>query len=232
MATSGSTDFSTNATTLIKDAMLEIGALAADETPTANEESHARRIMNGMIKTWQTSGHNVFRQKRGTITVSSAKGQEATPYTLGPSGDLTERPVRIESMRFKPASGNEIPMNKLNRGDYDDLPDKSLTGTPTNFYFDPQVGTANLHVWPIGSTGTLEFTYQRAIEDFDNGSDEPDFPQEWYEALRFALAARLHGVDFPQDVARRNELYGLAQNALALCLGFDREDAGLILERV
>lgn len=234
MATSGSTDYAVTAADIIKDAMIEIGAIAPSETPTADEYSHARRVLNSMTKYWQSQGYNLFRRTRGTLSIAANKGTDTAPYTFGSGGDVAYRPLRIESMRFKPASGSEISMMEMNRYDYDALPDKTTTGTPTNFYYDPQDGVANLHIWPVKSSasGTLIFTYQRAIEDFDATSDNPDYPQEWYEALKYSLAYRLHGGYFPTDAQRRAELQQLASSTLNFCLGFDRETAPMTLERV
>lgn len=234
MATSGSTDFSVNASEIIKDAMIEINAIAPSETPTSDEYSHARRVLNYMTKHWQTQGYNLFRRERGTISIVANKGTDTTPYTLGTGGDVTYRPLRIENMRYKPASGSELPMMEMNRWDYDALPDKTTAGTPTNFHYDPQNATAELFIWPVKSTssGTLIFTYQRAIEDFDSTSNDPDYPQEWYEALKYSLAYRLHGSYFTADPQRRAELLQLAQTTLQSCLSFDRETAPLKLERV
>lgn len=37
----------------------------------------------------------------------------------------------------------------------------------------------------------MRFTALIAIEDFDQSTDEPDFPQEWIEAIGYNLATRL-----------------------------------------
>jgi len=229
MATSGSTDYSTSAATLIEDALIEIGALAAGETVDSNDQTQALRELNRMVKHWQVSGHNLWTRTRGTLTMTTGKGTNANPYLFGTGGDFTtDRPLRIESMRFVDSNGYERPMVHISRDEYDHLPDKDSTGEATLFHYDPQIGSGKLYVWPVLSStgsGTLDFTYQRPIEDFDATSNEPDFPQEWYETLMYGLAARLCPKYFPQDVQNQQRLIQTASGKLNECLSFDKETA-------
>lgn len=228
MATSGSTDYATSRQNLIKDALIECHAIAQDETPTSDMTSHASRVLNEMIKHWQVQGYNLFRRARDTITMAAGKGEDTDPYTFGGSGSPTKsyRPLRIESMRFKDSSGNERPMTHISRDEYDNLPDKNTTGEATLYHYDPQNTQAKLYVWPVLSStgsGTLVYTYQRSIEDFDADADEPDYPQEWFEALRYGLAARLAPTYYPQDVQMHGRLAQTSAAKLQECASFDKE---------
>ena len=227
MATSGSYDFSTSATNIITDALIEIGALAAGETINSNDQAMALRELNRMVKHWQVSGHNLWTCTRGTLALSASKGTDANPYLFGSGGDFTTaRPLRIESMRFVDSNGYERPMIQVSRQEYDDLPEKDSTGEATLFHYDPQIGSGKLYIWPVLSStgsGSVYFTYQRPIEDFDAVSNEPDFPQEWYETLVYGLAARLAPKFFPQDVAMQQRLVQTASVKLQECLSYDVE---------
>lgn len=227
MATSGSYDYSTSASQLIKDAMIEIGVLNANESPSSDDQELALRELNRMIKHWQVSGYNLWTRARGTITMSAGKGTDVNPYLMGPGGDFsTNRPLRIESMRFINSGGYERPMMQISRQEYDDLPEKDSTGEATLFHYDPQTKSGKLYAWPVlGSTGSgvLAFTYQRPVEDFDAASNEPDFPQEWFETLKYGLAARLAPKFFPQDANMQQRLVQVASMKLNECLSFDVE---------
>jgi hypothetical protein len=70
-----------------------------------------------------------------------------------------------------------------------------------------------MHVYPvpdatIASGYTIKIIYQRPFEDFDATADEPDFPQEYFDYLKFGLADRLapeHGLSIQErsDISRR-----------------------------
>ncbi len=90
---------------------------------------------------------------------------------------------------------NEIPMYKLNRNDYANLPDKISTGRPTQFWYDRQRTQPELELWP--SPGA-EFTFdqitgfvQRQVQDVGAMTDELEVPDRWYLAIVCNLAAQL-----------------------------------------
>lgn len=226
MSTSGSTNYASSALTLITDALIECHAIAHDETPSSDQKSHAFRALNEMAKHWQVMGYNLFRRSRDTITMTAGKGEDTDPYTFGTGGTKTYRPLRIESMRFKDSSGNERPMIQISRDEYDNLPDKNATGEATLYHYDPQRDPAKLYIWPVLSStgsGTLVYTYQRSIEDFDVDADEPDYPTEWFEVLKYGLAARLAPTYYPQDVAMHQRLQAVAGAKLEEAKAFDKE---------
>ena len=90
---------------------------------------------------------------------------------------------------------NEIPMYKLNRNDYANLPDKVSTGRPTQFWYDRQRTQPEIELWP--SPGA-EFTFnqitgfvQRQLQDVGVMTDELEVPDRWYLAIVCNLAAEL-----------------------------------------
>jgi hypothetical protein len=90
---------------------------------------------------------------------------------------------------------NEIPMYKLNRNDYANLPDKASTGRPTQFWYDRQRTRPEIELWP--SPGA-EFTFnqvtgfiQRQLQDVGALSDELEVPDRWYLAIICELARQL-----------------------------------------
>ena len=84
MATSGSTDFAVTRDVLVKDALVDIGMVAAEDTVSAGLNAFAVRKLNMMIKTWQADGLNLWKMKRVTVLLEKSK----QTYSLGPSGDL------------------------------------------------------------------------------------------------------------------------------------------------
>ena len=89
----------------------------------------------------------------------------------------------------------EIPFYQLNRTDYSNLPDKFLTGRPTQFWFDRQRTQPVITMWP---SPDREFTFaqlvcyiQREIQDVGTLQQELEVPDRWYMAIILMLAKRL-----------------------------------------
>ena len=90
---------------------------------------------------------------------------------------------------------NEIPMYKLNRNDYANLPDKASTGRPTQFWYDKQRTQPEIELWPNPG---FEFTFnqvtgfvQRQLQDVGAMTDELEVPDRWYLAIVCELARQL-----------------------------------------
>lgn len=168
---------------IITDALLdlEVGSIGSDANATL--AAHAVRALNRVMKSWQLDdAAPSFLKASQTLTLTTAAS-----YTLTP-----ERPIRILSARLK-RSGIEIPMIRLTRDDYDNLPVKATTGTPTQFYYDRQKEDALFYVWPVlasASGETVEITYEREFEDVDIDADI-DLPGEWWDVAVLQTASRL-----------------------------------------
>lgn len=155
-----------------------------------------------------------------------AANDDAVIYTYTTK---TPRPVRIKSARLQMHSGAEIPMDLLAREEYFDLPIKTSEGKPVTLYYDPQLGSGTVRIWPTADNVNdfIRYTYERTIQDFNNPADTPDFPIEWCEALVYGLAWRLAEYSTPSD--RRAEIKQLADQTLMLAMSFDQEDTSLFI---
>ena len=88
MALSNSFSFSVTATDVIRESMLNIGAIGENETPTAQEFNDCQRKLNMLTKQWMgkqdfAPGLKMWTRARGALFLSSSKGK----YQLGPTGD-------------------------------------------------------------------------------------------------------------------------------------------------
>jgi hypothetical protein len=66
---------------------------------------------------------------------------------------------------------------------------------------------------------SIIIVYQRPFEDFDAAIDEPDFPQEWFDALKYGLATRLapeYGVPATERQLLTAEMTRIKQEALSM----------------
>jgi hypothetical protein len=171
----------------------------------------ARKALGRMLWSWQNRGYMLF-----AVTSTSVALSTTASYALVP------RPLVVQSVRFK-RNGVELPMTQLTREEYDTLPVKTTTGTPTSWNYDRQVNSGTLYVWPVlasATTETLEITYVRSLDDPELIADA-DFPAEWEDAVVYGLAARLSDdfmVNAPNVVAR-------AERELSEALAGDREES-------
>jgi hypothetical protein len=90
----------------------------------------------------------------------------------------------------------EIPLARLNRDDYTNLPNKSFqSNRPLQYWFDRQVQQPIMHLWPVPNQEAEVYQIvlwrQRYIMDVGTMTEEIEVPQRWYEAIVAMLAARL-----------------------------------------
>lgn len=203
MATSGSIDFGLNVRQLCTYALEELSEVGAGQTPDADDMAKVRTRLNLMLKSWQVSGPNLWRQTEGTVTVVASTASYV----------LTPRPFRVIEARYRDTGGRDLPMCELTRQEYLDLALKTSTGIPTQYYVDYQRAAATMYVWPVPAsvtTETVKYTYQRSPEDVVTLDEDLDIPQEYLETVGTALAVRCMPL-FGKD-AKDNQLL-MARNA-------------------
>lgn len=218
MALSGSVDFSINARELITKTLRKMAVLGVAQSLDADEAEDARVELNLMLKGWQRSGPHLWKKTEGSVPLLAATASYDLAATLNP--------LRILSARYRDTASRDLPMRLFTRDDYFDLPLKSSSGIPTQYYFDPQRGAPTLYVWPVKATittETIQVTYQKRIDDIDDLSDDIDIPQEHLDVVIYALAERLlddYGIE--GEPAQRIMLR--SQQLLAQAMDWERED--------
>lgn len=90
---------------------------------------------------------------------------------------------------------NEIPVAKINRDDYANLPNKFFAGRPVQFWYDKQRTTPLMTLWPAPEA---QYTFsqlivyrQRYVQDVGTLTQELDIPQRWLNAIIDQLALAL-----------------------------------------
>lgn len=203
MTTSGTAVFTRNRDQLIASALRKVNAFESGETPDAQSVADASDALNAMVKHWQASGIQIWRMTEATITLVA--GQNS--YTLGT--DPSTKPLKIISARsFNTTSLIDVPLEEMDRVEYQELPNKTSTGAVNGFFYDRQAGTGTLYVWPSpGNTDDIiKYTYARPIQDFNVAGDSADFPIEWTRAVEWGLADEIADeYDVPEPKRTRIE---------------------------
>lgn len=104
----------------------------------------------------------------------------------------TPRPLEIIEARIHKSTDYEVPLEIVSRVEYMELANKTNTGTANQIYYDPQRTNGTLKVWPAARSvqDWILMSCRIPIMDIDIVTDDFDFPQEWYEALKYNLALR------------------------------------------
>jgi hypothetical protein len=218
MAVSNSIDFTQTAQELIVDALAELGVLAEEEPLEATDLNRGLRILTRMLKAWQVDGVMTWTMTSGTLTL--VQGQE--DYAFGAGGDFVTVPLDIGDMEINRGT-NDLPMFRLSREEYRNLPNKTTQGYPTQFYYDRQRTGGTLYVWPApdATAGTLKFTYRRIIMDMDAGANNIDLPQEWHDAIVFGLAKGFIGPYSMDGKPAAARIMKEAERTYQIVKGFD-----------
>lgn len=136
------------------------------------------------------------------------------------------RPLQVVDARRHDFTSNiDTPCTPpMSRQEYNSLPNKSSTGEPTNFYYDPGLSVGTLYIWPILTSVTSYFlaTCRFAIEDFDTAGDNPDLPQEWISALEWNLAVDA-APEYEVPLDKLTWIESRAEKYLDAAMGFNRE---------
>lgn len=109
---------------------------------------------------------------------------------------LATAPTILDVREFVVAnSPSEIPMARINKDDYQNLPDKAFQGRPVQFWLDIQRDNPVIRLWPAVQLQytfyQLVLTRKRYLMDVGTLTETLDFPQRWFEAVVSELAARL-----------------------------------------
>jgi hypothetical protein len=122
----------------------------------------------------------------------------------------------------------EIPMARLNRDDYTNLPNKNFTSNqPLQYWFDRTIPQPTMNVWPVPSEDFTQIVVycSRYIMDVGDLNGSLEIPQRWYEAILFILAHRM-SLELP-DVPMEKIMYldGQADKYLAQAEDEERDNS-------
>lgn len=161
-----------------------------------------------------------------TVTLTAAlTGSAAVSATVYAYTSKAKRPMNImEGFFHTQASDTDIPLERIARLDYSALSKKNTQGYVSQFYYDPQLTSAKLYVWPTSSNeeNYLTLFAQKTLSDVDASTDTFEYPQEWFLPIYLNLALLLaprYGI--PNDVYQK--ISQQAQYWYNSAKGFDSE---------
>jgi hypothetical protein len=174
MTTSGSKNFELDVSDYIEEAFERCGV----EVRTGYDLKTAKRSLNLLLADWANRGLNQWTIKQTTVTCVSGTAD----YTLDADTiDILSVVVRRDNTDYG--------IERLSRDEYLNIPDKTSTGRPSQFFLDRQI-TPVLKVWttPENSTDQLIFDRLVRIDDADTFTNTMEVPFRFYPCLAAGLA--------------------------------------------
>jgi hypothetical protein len=185
---------------LVTASLRLIGAVAPGESLEAAEATDGLSALNRMIQSWSNDSlmiHAVTAETALTLTPSDGT------YTLGASGNITTRPIKIERALIRDA-GTDYPLTELSAQEFTEISQKSITGRPQYFYDDGAYPQRVITLYPIPSAADSLVLYtKRPLTEIATLNTDISLPPGYEEALIYNLAIRLapeYGRATPQEV--------------------------------
>ena len=174
MTVSGSKDFELDVADYIEEAFERCGL----EVRTGYDLKTAKRSLNLMFADWANRGLNQWTIAQRNFTVTENDGDV----------DLGTDVIDILSLVVR-RDGTDYALDRISRDEYLNIPTKSTTGRPTQFFVDRQINPA-LKMWPLPENSTDVVLYDALIrrDDADIYTNTLQVPFRFYPALAAGLA--------------------------------------------
>ena len=176
MATSGTTSFNITIDEAVEEAYERCGV----RTNSGHDIKSARRSLNILFSEWGNRGINLWKVKSETLTLVNGTATYNTPSDCN---DVLEAVVTT-------TGGTQQTLTKISRSEYIAIPNKTDTGTPSQYYVNRQITpTISLYLAPDTSAVTNIFYYYLARIQYTGAySNTTDMPFRFYPCMVSGLA--------------------------------------------
>ena len=217
MATSGTKTFQLT----IADTIEEAYELAGLELRTGYDAEAARRSLNIMFADWANRGVNLWTIEQVTTSLTAG----TSSYTLNSYDiDIVSAVIR----QVDNSTTTDLQLTRIGRTEYLNIPDKSSTGRPTQFFLDRQT-TPVVKLWPTPDSAAtyslIANTIQR-IDDVTASAQDPEVPSRFIPCMASGLAYYIALKKNPERVGLLKQQY---EQDFKLAADEDRNRASLHL---
>ena len=212
MALSGSKDYTPSVSDFVEEAYERCGL----EIRAGWDSQSARNSINYMLADWANRGINnwtvdqvsqtlatgISEIPAGTITITvTASGaftvaETITGGTSGATAAVSAAPSLVDTQNTIDIisavirrSGNDITIERIGRSEYLQIPSKTTTGRPTQFFLDKQI-TPVIKLWQTPQNSTDILIYDRLVrmDDADAAQNDMGVPFRFFPAFAAGLA--------------------------------------------
>jgi hypothetical protein len=202
--------------------------------------------------TWTAVGGTTGTAATGTYTVSGGAPDvftvvnAGTSYTSAPTsftlsgagtgatitgtiaGLTIPRPLRIMTAFIRSPEDYDTDLMVISRQEYDIIGDKSTEAIPNQIYYDVQLENGQMYVYnsPALEGYSIYALTQRQFEDMNEAANSFDFPQEWFQALKWGLCSEL-AEEYGVDENKIGRLQMKADMYVAECFDWTQEESSV-----
>lgn len=194
MATSGTNTFSVSRDEVIKASLRLLNVIGVGETPIQEDYQNCSEALNIMIKSWAKKSFPLWVYQRVAIPmIVDNASYQIGPTATGTGAIVMSKPLRIMEAYLRNPNDYDTDLMIISRQEYDILGDKAAQGIPNQLYYDDLLTNGIVYVYnvPSGAGYTVYALCQRMFEDMSTGTNDFDFPKEWFQALKWGLADEL-----------------------------------------
>tara|TARA_Y100000114_G_scaffold118283_1_gene112782 strand:- start:5392 stop:6063 length:672 start_codon:yes stop_codon:yes gene_type:complete len=197
MATSGTRVFTLNTADVIEEAY----ELAGLELRTGYDANAARRCLNIMFADWSNRGVQLWEVEQVTTTlIKDTSSYNLNAYDI----DVLDAVIR----RTSGGTTNDLQMERIDRSEYFNIPVKSSTGRPSQFYVE-RTKTPKIYLYPTPENSTDQLiTYRwKRMEDINTSTDDQDLPSRFIPCMVSGLAYYIAVKKNPQKSIMLKQMY-------------------------
>jgi len=148
-----------------------------------------------------------------------ASGNDVVTYTSA------IQPIsRILKLSRRENLTNDVPLTMLSREEYESLPNKSDTGTPSQGYYWRAFNKGKLYLWnvPADSSYMIRFWYETRIDDIKDPENMLDLDRTYLPVIVWSLAEMM-ATPFGSSDAVYSRVKMKSDELLAQALSYDDE---------
>lgn len=209
---------------LITAALRKLGVLSEGQVPSAQNLADGQVALNSVIAQLRTIGMPLWARREYTFIPTQSA------YSIGPGQPLnTPQPLKILHA-FRTENNAKIPLEVIAKEDYNALP--ISYGKPLKLNYQPVLNGGIISLWPYPTaTETVPVTivYSRPFQYMTTGTDNLDFPDEWYNAIIYSTAVIL-APEWQVPLPDRQALKAEAKEYVDAALLNSGEDASLFIQ--
>ncbi len=136
-------------------------------------------------------------------------GTSGATTTVSAIQDLSDTQSTIDMLSaVVTRTGTDFEITRLSRSEFLNIPTKTQTGRPNQFFLDRQISPV-LKIWPVpdNNTDVIKFNRLTRIDDADAFTNTVDIPFRFYPCLAAGLAYYLSMKRSPQLMAPLKAIY-------------------------
>jgi len=144
-----------------------------------------------------------------TLNETITGGTSGATTTVSAVQDLSDTQSTIDMLSaVVTRTGTDFEITRLSRSEFLNIPTKTQTGRPNQFFLDRQISPV-LKIWPVpdNSTDVIKFNRLTRIDDADAFTNTVDIPFRFYPCLAAGLAYYLSMKRSPQLMAPLKAIY-------------------------